>query len=260
MASADSEVTTRSDVGGVRSIARAVDVLGLFDSEHPTRSLRDIVALSGLPKTTAVRLLATLESLGLVAGLGESVYGLGPGLLRWVRLSHKMWEVSPEVRAMMTELVDQCGETVNIYVRQDLERLSVAQVEGTATVRSVVEVGIPYALAAGAAAKVLLTGAPQSVLERVARRRPSVRTSDLEREIAAIGEIGYAVTHGERELGASAVAAPIRHRDGRVLAALSASGPTSRFTAQRVAALVDAVTATANRISEVGLGSVAGFL
>ncbi|NKZ10803.1 IclR family transcriptional regulator [Mycolicibacterium septicum DSM 44393] len=251
--------STRAD-GGVRSIARAVDVLELFDVEHSTRTLRELVAHTALPKTTVVRLISTLEALGLIADRGDSTYGLGAGFLRWVALSQAMWEISSQARQIMTRLVDTCGETANIYIRQDLNRVSIAQVEGTTTVRSVVEVGVPYALAAGAAAKILLTGAPDHVVRALAEIRPDIQLESLSREIASIREAGYAVTHGERELGASAVAAPIVASDGRVVAALSASGPTSRFTADRVGRYVDAVTAAATEISAAGLGSVEVFL
>ncbi|WP_020664699.1 IclR family transcriptional regulator [Amycolatopsis benzoatilytica] len=251
--------STRVD-GGVRSIARAIEVLELFDVAHPTRQLRDLVTLTGLPKTTVVRLLSTLESLGLIVDRGDSSYGPGPGFLRWVKLAESLWEVGPEARKIMSRLVDDCGETVNVYIRQGLDRTSVAQVEGTATVRSVVEVGVPYPLATGAAAKILLGGAPEDVLRELAARRSDLAWESLRREVDSIREAGYAITHGERELGASAVAAPIFGKDGRVIAALSASGPTSRFTADRVGRYVDAVTAAAGEISQVGLGPVEVFL
>lgn len=245
---------------GVRSIARAVGVLNLFDVEHPVRPLRELVTQTGLPKTTVVRLLATLEFLGLICDRGDSTYGLGAGFLRWVTLSQAMWEVSAETRALMTRLADTCGETVNIYARQDTHRVAIAQVEATTTVRSVVAVGAPYALAYGAAAKILLTGAPQQTLHDLAAMEPDLDVETLRREITDIAAAGYAVTHGERELGASAVAAPIRASDGRVIAALSVSGPTSRFTADRVGRYVDEVIATAAEIGSVGLGSVEVFL
>ncbi|MBN9741742.1 MULTISPECIES: IclR family transcriptional regulator [Amycolatopsis] len=251
--------STRVD-GGVRSIARAVEVLELFDAAHPIRQLRELVALTGLPKTTVVRLLATLESLGLIVDRGDSSYGPGAGLLRWVKLAEALWEVGPEARQIMARLAESCGETVNVYVRRGLDRTAIAQAEGTATVRSVVAVGVPYPLASGASAKILLGGAPDEVLHELAGRRSGLELEPLRREVASIREAGYAVTHGERELGASAVAAPIFAKDGRVIAALSASGPTSRFTADRVGRYVDAVTAAAREISEAGLGPVEVFL
>ncbi|GAB2869353.1 IclR family transcriptional regulator [Nocardioides pacificus] len=240
----------------IRSVARAADVLRLFDQNHPTRTLRDIVEATGLPKTTVVRLLATLSGLDLVADLrGEATYGLGAGFLRWVGLAGALWQVGEEATGHMRTLVDSCGETVNVYVRQDLGRVAIAQVEGTATVRSVVEVGVPYDLAAGAAAKVLLTGAPDHVVTAVAHQAGS-EVDALRAELRGIEGAGFAVTHGERELGASAVAAPIVTAEGRVLAALSVSGPTSRFTPDRVGTYVDLVTAGAARISSAGLGPV----
>ncbi|MFF3575166.1 IclR family transcriptional regulator [Nocardia jiangxiensis] len=251
--------STRAD-GGVRSIARAVEVLELFDAQHPIRQLRELVTLTGLPKTTVVRLLATLESLSLITDRGDSSYGPGPGFLRWVQLAKSLWEVSSETRTTMSGLVDTCGETVNVYIRQGLNRIAVAQVEGTATVRSVVEVGVPYPLATGATAKILLGGAPEEILHELVSRRPDLSLEPLRREVAGIREAGYAVTHGERELGASAVAAPITNADGRIVAALSVSGPTSRFNADRVGRYVDAVTSAAERISATGLGPVEVFL
>jgi DNA-binding IclR family transcriptional regulator len=246
--------------GGVRSIARAVDVLQLFDVDHPRRTLREIVALTGLPKTTAVRVLATLDALGLIVDLHDSSYSLGAGFLRWVDLAGSLWEVGADARHVMTRLVDTCGETVNVYIRRDLSRVSIAQVEGTATVRSVVKTGVPYPLETGAAAKILLGGASDSVLRQLVECRPDLDLDSLRREVLGIRQAGYAVTHGERELGASAVAAPILTADGRVLAALSIGGPTSRFTADRVGRYVDAVTESATEIGSIGLGSVEAFL
>lgn len=255
MAQSQDAAVARAD-GGVRSVARAVEVLDLFDREHPLRTLREIVALTELPKTTVVRLLSTLEALGLVIDRGDSSFGPGAGFLRWVTLAQSLWDVSAPVRDVMTRLVDVHGETVNIYVRRDAIRVSIAQVEGTATVRSVVQVGVPYSLASGAAGKVLLGGASAAVLHQVVEREPQARLEELRREAAGVLEAGYAITHGDRELGASAVAAPIRTADGRIGAALSMSGPSSRFTADRVGHYVDAVTAAATEISALGLGPV----
>ena len=252
--------TTTSEAGGVRSVARAVDVLSLFDRQHPARTLREIVTLTGLPKTTVVRFLATLESLGLVTTRGESTYTVGPVFLRWVTLADVLWDVSQEARRIMRDLVDECGETVNLYVRQQNSRVSIAQVEGTTTVRSVVEVGTPYPITGGATALVLLGGCPDSFLEELSAGDASLSHDRLRSEVAGVREAGYAVTHGQRELGASAVAAPVFGADGRILAALSVSGPTPRFTAARVGNYVETVTAAARELSQVGLGPVEAFL
>jgi len=66
---------------------------------------------------------------------------------------------------------------------------------------------------------------------------------------------GYAVVDQELEEGLRAVAAPVHDGDGRVLAALAITGPSSRFGPGEVAAFTEAVTAASVRISQIGLGT-----
>jgi DNA-binding IclR family transcriptional regulator len=243
----------------VRSVARTLDLLNLFDHHRPFLTLREIVERSGLPKTTVVRLLANLQSRALVSVRGDGTYTLGAGMLRWVRMAAALWEVNQSTVASMRRLVDTCGETVNIYVRQDTTRMSIAQEQGTHTVRNVVDVGAPMPLWGGSAAKVLLTGAPQ-VIDDLERIKPDLDTARLRAEVEEARRAGFAVSHGEREDGASAVSAPIVAADGRVLAALCISGPSSRLNGDRLDAAVRAAVDTAKEISAFGLGSVEELL
>ncbi len=215
---------------GVRSVGRAVDLLEAFDLAHPARTLRELVEVTGLPKSTVLRLVSTWEQRGYLVLLGDGRYALGPGLLRWVRAAQALWQVSPAAMAEMRALVEKYGETVNIYVRQGEHRVSIAQEEGTATVRSVVVVGLPMPMDVGASGRVLRTG------------------------------VDVAVSHGEREVGASSVAAAVRASNGRVLAAVAMSGPTSRFVDETVQEYEKAVRAAASQIAAQGLGSVEALL
>ena len=243
----------------VRSVARTFDLLNLFDHRRPYLPLREIVERSGLPKTTVVRLLANLEARALVSVRVDGTYTLGAGMLRWVRMSAALWEVSEPTRVSMRRLVDALGETVNVYVRQDETRMSIAQEEGVHTVRNVIEIGAPMPLWAGATAKVLLTAAP-ALIDGLPRLRPGLDVERLRLEVDATREAGFAVSHGEREVGATAVSAPIVNAQGRLLAALTISGPTTRFSDERLADVVGSVVDTAREISAAGLGSVEELL
>ena len=123
-----------------------------------------------------------------------------------------------------------------------------------APLRHVVQVGDELPLWAGASSKVLLAYAPDALLARVARRSPAgERHSGELREWAAVARRdGYAVSHGERDEGLSAVAVPVIGRSGAVVAALSLSGPTLRFSAERVAAFTTDLKQAAARMSERG--------
>jgi DNA-binding IclR family transcriptional regulator len=241
----------------VRSVGRAFGILDLLTRRPPVLSLREIVEETGLPKTTVVRLLADLQRRSVVVAVRDGEYSLGAAMLSWVRAAESLWHVDEETHAIMARLVREHNETVCVYVRQDRNRIAIAQHEGRHTVRNVVEVGVPMPLWAGAASKVLLTANPQLVvrlpIDGEARER-------LLREVAATEERGWARSDGEREVGAAAIAAPIRARDGRVVAALTMSGPSSRFAGDVLAAGLASLRAAAERISERGIGSVEALL
>jgi DNA-binding IclR family transcriptional regulator len=241
------------DAQGVRSIRRALDILSLLTDDTPRISIRDIVEATGLPKTTVLRLVHTLEHSGLLWAT-SSGYMAGPGLWRWAYLARRSWELPPETQAMMRELGARDQETVNLYVLRDVSRVCVAQQESPRPLRHVVQVGDELPLWGGASSKVLLSDAPDSLLARVARRSPygEEHVETLRRWASEVRADGYAVSHGEREEGLSAVAAPVTGRSGAVVAALALSGPTLRFTDDRVSQFAADLIQTAARISERG--------
>lgn len=248
--------------GEVRSVARALDILAMFDDAHPSRSLAELAEGTALPKTTLLRLVGSLSQRHLLA-LRDGRYVLGTGFLRWVRLAHATWDVPAAVRARMRRLSDDTGETVNLYVRQGLSRIVLAQEESRATVRNVVEVGAEMPLAYGASGKILLAGEPRLVGSLPVESVPPGEhpagdaRSQLSDAVDAAARRGYAVSHGERELGSSGVAVPIRSHSGAVIAALALGGPTPRFTGDRVARHVTALQQAAVEIAHTGLPGVA---
>ena len=206
--------TMAEESDGVRSIRRALDILSLLTDDTPSISVRDIVAATGLPKTTVLRLVQTLEHSGLLWATAGG-YMAGPGLWRWAYLARRSWQLPPETQAMMRDLGTRHAETVNLYVLRD---------------------------------------APESLLTRIARQSPGGEghLATLREWIAAARRDGYAVSHGEREEGLSAVAAPVTGRSGAVVAALALSGPTLRFTSERVTEFAADLLQAGARMSERG--------
>ena len=242
-----------AESGGVRSVQRALDILSLLTEDRPLIAIRDIVAATGLAKTTVIRMVQTLEQSGLLWAT-SSGYMAGPGLWRWAHLARRSWELPPETQRMMRELAARERETVNVYVVRDIVRICIAQQESPQPLRHVVHVGDELPLWGGASAKVLLRNASDSLLERIARSSPDGEghVRQLREWIDAAAEQGYAVSHGEREEGLSAAAVPILGRSGTVVAALSLSGPTVRFTEDRVATFVKELQAAAAQMNERG--------
>ncbi|MEU5264459.1 IclR family transcriptional regulator C-terminal domain-containing protein [Amycolatopsis sp. NPDC021455] len=214
------------DEGAVRSVLRTFDLLALFTERTRTWAVKDLTAASGLAKTTLLRLVATCEQRGLLWTRPDGRITVGPGMLRWAQLANTAWQLPEPVRQVLRDLARECRETVNIYVRSTSVLVCVAQEEGPQAIRHVGRVGDELPLGRGAAGQVL----------------------------AGVAE-GAAVCHGEPETGASSVAAPVRDGDGRVLAALTITGPSSRFGGAEVAALSEAVVHASGRISRIGLGT-----
>jgi DNA-binding IclR family transcriptional regulator len=241
------------DSQGVRSIQRALDILSLLSEDRPLIAVRDIVAATGLAKTTVIRIVQTLEQSGLLWATSAG-YMAGPGLWRWAHLARRSWELPPETQRMMRELAAGERETVNVYVARDIVRVCIAQQESPQPLRHVVHVGDELPLWAGASAKVLLRNASPALLDRVARSSPygEGHVRRMREWIDEAAQRGYAVSHGEREAGLSAVAVPILGRSGSVVAALTLSGPTVRFTDDRVTEFTEALLAAAVRLNERG--------
>jgi DNA-binding IclR family transcriptional regulator len=239
--------------GGVRAVRRALEILSLLTEDRPTVPLRDIVEATGLPKTTVVRMVQTLEQNGLLWATAAG-YTAGPGLWRWAHLAHSSWELPAETRKLLRELADRRGETVNVMIHRDIFRVCVAQQESPQPLRHVVRVGDELPLWAGASSKILLHNAPDSLLRRVALNSPhgeahAARLREWTQEAAVRG---YAVSHGERDVGLTAVAVPITSRSGVTVASLSLSGPSARIPQDMVDVFAGDLREVSARITDQG--------
>ncbi|KAA5835233.1 IclR family transcriptional regulator [Saccharopolyspora hirsuta] len=239
---------------GVRSVLRALDLLALFDETHRSRTVRELIDATGLPKSTVVRLVATLEQRGLLWTRADGRLAPGAGMLRWAQLAQDAWQLPAEAVECLRSLSEESGgESSRIYVRQGVSRLCVAQHEGTQQLRHVVRIGEAMPLWAGASGHVLLAGSPPEDVRAAAAaagRGPDFGPVLAER-VRRAEEQGWAVSHGEREDGVSAVAAPVTDATGRVAAAVGLGGPTSRFTRERVEGFLPVVLKVAEQLSKL---------
>jgi len=235
----------------VRSVSRALALLTLFDEEMPTRTLRDLIASTELPKTTVLRLIQTLEQCGYLFTRPDGRYCLGPTLIRLSRSVEQVWRLPVAADATMEELRDQTKETINLYVLEGRSRVCVAQKQGLQNIRYVIPIGLSLPLWGGASAKILLADRDHKFVDEVLRaggkdeRYRRWFVDELER----VRDTGVAFSHGEREPAATSVAAPIRAGD-RTIAALAVSGPTTRFTPDRVEELSLTLKRAVERMQE----------
>jgi len=239
---------------GVQSVDRALTILEVL-ARVGEGGVTEIAAELGVHKSTAFRLVTTLESHRLVEQTTErGRYRLGVGVLRLAGATTARLDLVQEARPVCRQLAADTGETVNVAVLSEGSALYLDQIAGSSALQPHNWVGQHIPLHATSNGKVLLSGLDQDrlaeVLGQLARYTPLTITkkSKLRAELDQVRERGYAAAIDELEEGLTAAAAPIRNAHGDVVASMSVSGPTFRLTADR---LVDVVPLLQEAAAEV---------
>ena len=241
--------------GLVQSVDRALSILEVLARDGEA-GVTDIAADLGVHKSTAFRLLATLEAHRLVEQDGErGRYRLGVGNLRLAGATTARLDLVQEARPVCRQLAADTGETVNITVRAETSALYLDQVAGSSALQSHNWVGQHIPLHATSNGKVLLSELDEAQLKKAVRELPRytdqtvTSMAKLLADLAHVREQGYAVAIDELETGLTAVAAPIRNAHGDVIASISVSGPSFRLTAERLDRAIPLLLAAALEVS-----------
>ncbi len=207
---------------GVGVIDKSVAVLSAL--EGGPASLAALVALTGLPRPTAHRLAVALEQHRLVGRDTEGRFVLGPRLGELAAAGGEDRLIATAA-PILAKLRDSTGESTQLYRRQGDMRVCVAAAELPAGLRNTVPIGSRLPLTAGSAAQILLAWEDSDRLQRgVAGAVFSAQT------LARVRRQGWAASVAERQAGVASVSAPVRSATGRVIAAVSVSGPIERLS------------------------------
>jgi DNA-binding IclR family transcriptional regulator len=239
----------------VQSVDRAITILELLAREGES-SVTELAAELGVHKSTAFRLLATLESHRLVEQVNDrGRYRLGVGNLRLAGATTARLDVVTEARPLTRQLAADTGETVNITVRSEESALYLDQAAGSSALQSHNWVGQRIPLHATSNGKVLLSELSEhefdEALPHLPRFTEHTITSPerLREELDGVRRLGYALAVDELEVGLTAAAAPIRSAHGDIIASMSISGPSFRLTGERLEETVPLVVAAALEVS-----------
>lgn len=242
---------------GVQSVDRAVSVLEIL-AQRGEAGVSEIAAELDVHKSTAFRLLGSLEARGLVEQTADrGNYRLDFGIVRLAStVTHRM-DITQQGWPVCERLAEDIGETVNIGVLKEYYAVNLYQVRGPAAVGAHNWVGRltpSYATSSGKALLAHLTVEERDKLlaSGMTKQTPHTITtrSKLEKNLAEVRDRGYALALEELEIGLHAMAAPIRSADGKIIAAISASGPAYRFTEENMRKLSPTLVAGAEEISE----------
>ena len=236
---------------GTQAIDRAAELLvRVMESGRPL-GVGELAAHTGLPKSTTSRLVGALERRGLVQRSADrGRLSPGPVLLRFAHRDGGQSLV--ELAAPILErLAAETRETINLAVPGPLgaEHLDQRDSEHFVGVTNWVGRRVPHHVAANGKVFMAFGAAPVPArLERFTERTITKR-AELEAELEQARAQGYATVVDELEVGLTALAAPVRDAAEEVVAALSISGPTIRFNAERRAELAPLLVEQAQILS-----------
>jgi len=228
---------------GVGVLDKAVSVLGAM--ETGPASLAQLVSATGLARPTAHRIAVALEHHRLVARDAQGRFVLGPRVAELAAAAGEDRLLSA-AQPILGYLRDVTGESTQLYRRQADARICVAAAERPSGLRDTVPVGAALPMTAGSAAQVLLAWEDPERIHRGLRGAKFSATT-----LAQVRRRGWAASVAEREPGVASVSAPVRGPGGRVVAAVSVSGPIERLTRSPGRLHAAAVAGAGDKISEL---------
>jgi IclR family acetate operon transcriptional repressor len=243
----------RAEAETVQSVDRALAIVELLLRAGSSLSAREVAAAIGINRTTAHRLLTSLHRRGWIERAAHGGYQPSLRYLALVRASLTGRDLVAEVRPTMERLSLLSRETVHLGVLDNHDILHIDKVDSPEIVGVSSRVGTratPHVTGLG---KALLAAGSDAQLETYiaqARTRPApfatlTDAEALRDEIRLTRRRGYSIDEGESSAGVRCLAVAIRGVEGSPLFALSLTGPSGRFTPERLQACVPEMLAAA---------------
>lgn len=257
-------VVPSNDGEVVQSVDRALAIVELLLRSPEPLTVREVAIGTGINRTTAHRLLASLHRRGWIERAPDAS-GYRPSLryLALVRASLDGRDFIDEVRPTMERLSLLSRETVHLGVLDNHDVLHIEKVDSPEVVGVSSRVGTRAAPHVTGLGKALLAAGTDAEVEAYiaqARKRTdgfALSNPDAFRTaIAQARKQGYSVDDGESALGVRCLAVAICGVDGRPVFAISLTGPDGRFTQERMEACVPAMLEVAKVLTSQFGGDV----
>jgi DNA-binding IclR family transcriptional regulator len=214
---------------GVASVDKALTILRLFSSQKNALSLIQIAEATGLYKSTALRMLASLNNALLVMKRSDGMYVLGPAIASLNAAYQQEQSLETVVIPVLKQLMESTQESAAFHVRQGDKRLCLYRVDSKQALRDHIQVGDLLPIDKGAGGKVLraFEGAPGKANIQIREAMVLAVSGDRVKEI-------------------SGISSPVFSAEG-LIGVITLTMPTYRFDAKQASI----VKASAKRLTEL---------
>ena len=234
---------------------RVAALLGAFDTTHAAMSLTELARRAELPLTTTHRIVGELARSGLLERDDAGRYRIGLRLWEIASTAARTVDLRDAALPVLQELYAATHENVQLAVLDGTEAVYLERVSGPRAVHIITRAGSRLPVHASGVGLALLAHAPVEVQDEVLvaplRRFTRYTVTDprrLRRALADIRRDGYAISDRQIETVSLSVAAPIRDRTGRVVAAVSVVAAAQTDPRQLIAPVRAAATSISRRL------------
>lgn len=242
----------------VRAVDRALDVLLCFTNQTPELTMTQIADQVGIHKSTAHRLLATLENKRFIQRDQDTgIYRLGIRLLQMAYLTMEQNDLRRLAVPFMHRLCDMYEENIDLTVLDDTDVVFINILEGPHRIKLAAAIGQRLPAFATASGKAILGFMPEKQVRRILDRGTPQLTphtlnsvDELSNNLDTVRELGFAISEQELEEQINAVAAPIFDQEHHPIASIAVAGPAYRLTRERMMEIGPILVTTASEINQ----------
>jgi len=224
----------------IKSIDKVLNLLEFLSINEQEIGVAEISKKLNMGLSTVHRILTTLKSRGYINQNEQTAkYRLGIKLFELgcaVQNTKRLVEIA---KPYLRELSEITTEIVNLAILEGREVIYLSKIESTEILTVNIKSGTRVLAHCTALGKVLLAFIPDREFDglyKSEKQLPSLTQNsitslkELKKQLKKIREQGYTIDKEEYRIGVNCFAVPIINKDGRAIAAISVTGPASRFT------------------------------
>lgn len=250
--------TIKKETKTIASVSKAIRVIE-YIGEYKEAGVTEISKGLGYGVSATYHLLNTLrEENIIVQDKNTKKFKLALKLWQLGNLAYEQNHISDVIKPYLKKLRDLTGETANLTIMDNNKIVYIAQEESDRLVRMFTKTGATAPLHCTGGGKTILAFQPEELRDEIIdglNLEGFTNTTITDRdvfieELGKIRDNGYGFDNEERELGVSCIAAPIFDLSNSVIASISISGPTSRFTDKTRSKLIKDTLAVAREVTD----------
>jgi DNA-binding IclR family transcriptional regulator len=244
-----------------QSVEKTLQIIETMAAAREPLRLADIALKVQMPASTTLRMVNTLVQQGYAYQEANSLrYGL---TLRFTQIGSQVnaqLSIRDIAHPILVRLTQDYNESACLAIEEEMEVIYIDVVDGPDGLLKITQrIGKRAPMHSTGVGKLMLTQYTPAMLALLIEKRgllrltPNTVTSmeDLNKEMELIRQRGYALDDEECELGARCLAAPVRNFEGKIVAAISLSGPISRMNLKRISEVAPSLITAADEIARL---------